>query len=111
MWSYLLTWYDYMLPKFYVMILPKYIEGQSIPYLYDGETMALLKLDINKDQSLIREVQSTDNNHKKLSYISREFLNDNIKELPLNTYANQIEHTKILPLAVILPITSSCTNQ
>lgn len=97
-----------MLSKFYVMILPKYIEGQSIPYLYDGETMALLKLDINKDQSLIREVQSTDNNHKKLSYISREFLNDNIKELPLNTYANQIEHTKILPLAVILPITSSC---
>lgn len=90
------------------MILPKYIDGFSIPYLYDGETMALLELDAKEDLSLIKELQSIDNNCENLSHSSIAFLSESIKELPRNTYANQIEKTNISPLSVVLPITSSC---
>lgn len=90
------------------MILPKYIDGFSIPYLYDGETMALLELDAKEDLSLIKELQLIDNNGETLSHNSIAFLSESIKELPRNTYANQIEKTNILPLSVVLPITSSC---
>lgn len=91
------------------MILPKYIDGHPIPYLYDGETMTLLELDAKKDFALIGELQSIDNNKcENLSHSSIAFLSDNIKDLPLNTYVNQIAKTNILPLSVILPITSSC---
>lgn len=91
------------------MILPKYIDGHPIPYLYDGETMSLLELDAKEDFALIGELQSIDNNKcENLSHSSIAFLSDNIKDLPLNTYVNQIAKTNILPLSVILPITSSC---
>lgn len=90
------------------MILPKYIDGFSIPYLYDGETMALLELDAKEDLPLIKELQSIDNNCENLSHSSTAFLSESIKELPRNTYANQIEKTNISPLSVVLPITSSC---
>lgn len=91
------------------MILPKYINGHSTPYVYDGETMALLELDAKEDFALIKALQlinSDKNEH--LSHDSLAFLSDNLKDLPLNTYTNQIERINILPLSVILPITSSC---
>ena len=90
------------------MILPKYINGLSIPYLYDGESMTLFELDAREDYSLIEELQSVGNNYENLSHSSVAFLNDNIKDLPRNTYVNQIGKANILPLSVILPISSSC---
>lgn len=90
------------------MILPKYIDGDSSSYLYEGETMALLELDAKENEALINELVSIEGSCRNLTQGTSELLSDNIKDFPLNSYTNQIEKTKILPLSVILPITSSC---
>lgn len=90
------------------MILPKYIDGDLSSYLYEGETMALLELDAKEDEALINELVSIEDSSGNLTQDTSELLSDNIKDLPLNSYTNQIEKTKVLPLSVILPITSSC---
>lgn len=90
------------------MILPKYIGGNSSSYLYEGETMALLELDSKEDKALVDELMSIESLGGHLTQGTSELLSENIKDLPLNSYANQIEKTNLLPLSVILPITSSC---